>query len=233
MSFLFKYYMCMFRNLLYSVIVLSLFACKDDPIEEVPPTEVADYSRIEAFLAKDWTIESFFSQTEYITVSWIPNPANYVVYKYTITNDYDILPSNMDRNAITLYIDPDINKGIIERYVWITQEPIDYHVDSSAKDYGEMMDFFVSKIMDKKIFKIRESLNIESDWRKNQVFLKTEQTTIENYSTYLFWKENNNFVLPNRTNGLICVKLPTGIGNATTPITEFKSDDLLFKVKTD
>ncbi|KAA6331904.1 hypothetical protein EZS27_019540 [termite gut metagenome] len=226
----------MLRNLLYSVIVLSLFSCKDDPIVEevevlLPPTEVEDYSRIEAFLAQDWTIESFFSKTEYITVSWVHDLANYVVYKYTITNDHDILPHNIDRNTI-LYIDPYTNKGVIERYVWVTQEPIFYHVDSSAKDYDEMIAFFMGQRMDKKIFKIHESLKIESDWRKNQVFLKTEQTMIEDYSIYFFWKKATDFVLPNRT-GLICVKLPVEIGNAATPITEFKSDDLLFKVKTD
>ncbi|KAA6339418.1 hypothetical protein EZS27_012642 [termite gut metagenome] len=226
----------MFRKLLYSVIVLSLFSCKDDPMEEVLPSEEVknSSSQVEAFLAHDWIIESFFNKTEYIWISWVYEPTNYVIYKYTITNEQDIPPNSIDRNVIVLRINPyTANEGVIERYVWVTQEPIDYHVDSSAKNYDEMMNFFVNQRMDKKIFKIRESLNIESDWRKNQVFLKTERTIIEDYSTYRFWKENNDLVLPNRINGLICVKLPTEIGNAETPITEFKSDDLLFKVKAD
>jgi hypothetical protein len=225
----------MYKNLLYSaIIVLSLFSCKDDSIvEEVPPV-VEDLSRIEAFLTQNWTIESFFSKADYISIPW-SNQANYVVYRHIITNKQDVLSNSVDQSVMVLSIDSlDKSKGMIERYVWITQEPIEYHVYGSLYDYSEMMDFFLEQIMDKKIFRICEYLKIESDIIKNQVFLKTERTTIEEYTTHLFWKENINFVLPKAANNPnpICVKLPIEIGNSEIPVTTFKSDDLLFKVKT-
>jgi hypothetical protein len=134
---------------------------------------------------------------------------------------------------MVLSIDPlDKSKGVIERYVWVTQEPVKYYIDTSLYDYAEMINFFVEQEMDKKIFRIREFLKIESDPIKNQVFLKTERRTIEDYTTYLFWKENHNIALPKAENDLIRVKLPIEIGNSETPITKFKSDNLLFNVKT-
>ncbi|KAA6332069.1 hypothetical protein EZS27_019387 [termite gut metagenome] len=230
----------MFRNLLYSVvIVLSLFSCKDDDpiVGEVvpPPAEIEDFSRIKAFLAQDWTIESFFSKTEYIPIRWIDG-INYVIYKYTITNKQSVSSNSIDQNIMVLHTDPvssNTGVGILERYVWVTQELVDLsHINKNAEDYNEMMNYFINQRKDKKIFRIRELLKIEGDLRKNQVFLKTERTTIESYTTYLFWKENNDMDLSKVTNGLICVKLPNDIGNTETPVTEFKSDDLLFKVKT-
>jgi hypothetical protein len=226
----------MYRSLLYSVvIVLSLFSCKDDdPIAEVPPAEVEDFSRIEAFLAQDWTIESFFSKTQYIPIRWTDG-INYAIYKYTITNKQSISSNSVDQNTMSLYTDPiSSNMKVLERYVWVTQELVDIsHINKNDEDYNEMMNYFINQRKDKKIYRIREFLRIEPDLKKNQVFLKTEHTKIESYTTYLLWKESNDIDLSKVTTGLICVKLPEDIGNnAETPVTAFKSDGLLFKVKT-